>query len=118
MNFTKSLSAGSSKILVEMACSASNPCAPTSRLFGDIDYTGRITIDVGARSLELVGLIDQFPAFEAYATLNDGAGFTLFRMPPPPGNTVMNLPAAADRPVKFRVEDRNGDAVFDTLVPL
>ena len=101
-----------------MKCAANNPCAPSSRAFGDIDYTGKIIVDAAARSLEIDGLIDQFPAFEAYATINNGAGFTVFRMSPPAGNTVMNLPGAADRPVKFRAEDRNGDGVFETLTAL
>ena len=116
MKFTQLLSIGSSKIVVvEMGCSASNPCAPTSRAFGDIDYRGRITVDGAARSIEIDGAVD---AFEAYATINDGAGFTLFHIPPPPGHTVMNLPGAADCPVKFRAEDRNGDGVFDALSTL
>ncbi len=41
---------------------------------------------------------DQFPVFEAYATIDDGAGLTLFREKPPVGNTVMNLPQSANRP--------------------
>ncbi|MFL5033374.1 MAG: hypothetical protein ACJ8E1_26215 [Xanthobacteraceae bacterium] len=67
------------------------------------------------RSLEIDGLIDQFPAFEAYATINDGAAVTLFQIPPPPGNTVMNLPGKANRRVRFRLEDRNGDGIFDAV---
>lgn len=118
MKFTKLPSVGSSRIVIQMECAASNPCAPSSRAFGDIDYTGRITVDVSARSIEIDGMIDQFPAFEAYATINDGAGVTLFRVSPPAGNTVMNLPGAANRPVRFRLEDRNGDGVFETLTRL
>jgi hypothetical protein len=117
MNFVKQPSLGST-IEIDMTCAASNPCAPTSRLFGDIDYQGRITVDAAARSLTIDALIDAFPAFEAYSSINGGAAFALFREPPPPGNTVMNLPSAANRPVKFKIEDRNGDAVFDTLTKL
>ena len=100
---------------VWMECASSNPCAPTSRLFGDIDYNGRITVSLAGRSIQIDGLIDQFPAFEAYATINHGAGATMFRLPPPAGNTVMNLPGAANRSIRYRLADRNADGVFETL---
>jgi len=99
--------------IVEMDCHASNPCAPTSRYFGDIDITGLITIDVASRSIEFDGLIDAFPAFEAYATINDGKGVALFREAPPQGNTVMNLPGDANRPIRRFIKDRDGDGVFE-----
>jgi hypothetical protein len=118
MKFARLSSVGSSKIVIKMECAASNPCAPTSRVFGDIDYSGRIMVDATARSIEIDGMIDQFPAFEAYATINDGAGVTMFQLSPPSGNTVMNLPGTADRPVRFRLADRNGDGVFETLTRL
>lgn len=85
--------------VISFNCAASNPCAPTSALFGDIDYNGTLTINHAARSVRFDGMIDQFPAFEAYATINDGAGVTIFREPPPAGHTVMNLPGNADRPI-------------------
>jgi hypothetical protein len=103
---------------VWMQCCANNPCSPSSRAFGDIDFEGRITVNLFRRSIEIDGVIDQFPAFEAYATINDGAGVTLFQIPPPPGNTVMNLPGKANRRIRFRLEDRNGDGVFDALTRL
>jgi len=85
--------------VISVKCASSNPCAPISRLFGDIDYNGTLTVDHAARSVKFEGKIDQFPAFEAYATINAGAGVTLFRESPPAGNTVMNLPANANRPI-------------------
>jgi hypothetical protein len=105
-------------VVITMECAASNPCAPSSRIFGDIDCKGRITVNAMTRSIEIDGLIDQFPAFEAYATINDGAGVSLFQILPSPGKTVMNLPGPPNRPVKFRLEDRNADGVFDTLARL
>lgn len=101
-----------------MTCAASNPQAPTSRVFGDIDYHGRITVAPHARSIEIDVWIDAFPAFEAYATINDGAGVQLFREAPPPGNTVMNLPSGANRHIRRRLEDRNGDGIFEKLTAL
>jgi len=101
---------------IRMDCAANNPCSPTSRLFGDIDYKGLIRLDKATRSISLDIKIDQFPAFEAYATINDGAGVSLFTESPPSGNTVMNLPMPADRPIKCKLEDRDGDGIFETLI--
>lgn len=115
MSFTMLPPPGAGKAAIEMKCAASNPCAPTSRLFGDIDYVGRILIDLSARSLKFDGMIDRFPAFEAYASINGGVAFALFTIAPPAGNTVMNLPGGADSPVRVRIADRNGDGIFDTL---
>ena len=91
-------------IRIRMDCAASNPCSPSSRLFGDIDFTGTIEIDIAQRTIEFNGLLDQFPAFEAYATINDGAGVTMFQESPPTGNTVMNLPGLTGiNAVGFRI---------------
>ena len=100
---------------IKVKCAASNPCAPTSRLFGDIDFEGSVVVDIASRSIAFDLLIDQFPAFEAYATLNDGAGVTMLRESPPFGNTVMNLPGGANRPYSRKLEDQDGDAIFETL---
>ena len=97
---------------ISMKCAGNNPCAPTSRAFGDIDYEGTIQVDLNARSIEIDLKIDQFPAFEAYATINDGAGIILFQESPPSGNTVMNLPGEANRPIKRKLQDLDGDGVF------
>ena len=99
MNFRLLPTSTSKRAIVSFNCSASNPCAPTSRIIGDIDYNGTLTIDHAARSVKFDGKIDQFPAFEAYATINDSAGITLFREPPPAGNTVLNLPLNANRSI-------------------
>ena len=85
--------------IISVKCAASNPCAPTSRLFGDIDFFGTLTVNVATRSVKFDGKIDQFPAFEAYATINDGLGIMLFQESPPAGNTIMNLPGTANRPI-------------------
>jgi len=102
-------------VRIRMDCAASNPCAPTSRLFGDIDFNGTIEIDTVQRTIEFDGMLDQFPAFEAYATINDGAGARMFQESPPPGNTVMNLPGPANRPKRCRLQDSDGDGIFETL---
>jgi hypothetical protein len=107
---------GPGALSVEFKCAANNPCAASSAVLGDIDYVGTLTFYPGARRLELDALIDDFPAFEAYATLNDGAGVSLFQAPPPAGHTVMNLPGPPRRPMRCVVEDRDGDAIFDAMM--
>jgi hypothetical protein len=101
-------------VTLEFKCRANNPCAPSSTVGGDIDYEGKVIIDRAARRIECDLKIDAFPAFEAYATINDGAGVMMFQIPPPPGNTVMNLPGYASRPVQIQLEDKNEDGVFET----
>jgi hypothetical protein len=100
------------------SCAAHNPCVLPSAVVGDIDFAGTLTFDESRRVLELDCKVDDFPAFEAYAALNDGAGVPLFRLPPPPAHTVMNLPGPPRRPIRCRLQDTNGDAVFDTLTVL
>jgi hypothetical protein len=102
-------------VRIRMDCAASNPCAPTSRLFGDIDFNGTIEIDTVQRTIEFEGMLDQYPAFEAYATINDGAGVKMFHESPPRGNTVMNLPGPADRRKRCWLQDSDGDGIFETL---
>ena len=90
-----------SLITIEMDCKSCNPCAPSSIIAGDIDYEGKILIDRSSRRIECDLKIDAFPAFEAYATINDGAGILMFQVAPPLGNTVLNLPGAAKDRFKF-----------------
>jgi hypothetical protein len=107
--------AASGPIVVEMECAANNPCSWSSRLFGDIDYKGTVIVDPGTRRIEIDALIDQFPAFESYATVNDGDGVALFQLGPPVGNTVMNLPRGANRRVHYSLRDADGDGLFEEL---
>ncbi|MBX7229762.1 MAG: hypothetical protein K1X48_09175 [Burkholderiaceae bacterium] len=49
--------------------------------------------------VNFLGAIDAFPAFEAYASLC-GVTRTLFQVPPPKGNTVVDLLGKAKRDVQ------------------
>lgn len=71
----------------------------------DIDYGGRLTVTIlgtggaaPAIEVQFEGLLDDFPAFEAYANFG-GATKTFFTATPPPGNTVTNLVGPATRPI-------------------
>lgn len=114
MNFTLAGS-GPDRAVVGMRCSANDPLARESRWFGEIDYFGTLLVDRAARTLSIQGCVSQFPAFEAYATINNGAGRTIFQLEPPPGNTVMDLVGEADRPVWYLLKDEDGDDVFETV---
>ena len=52
--------------------------------------------------VSFIGLLDSFPAFEAYASLN-GQTKALFTSLPPPGNTVTDLLGDANRPIQGSV---------------
>ena len=67
----------------------------------DIDYEGTLEITAAASgrcSVWFSGKIDAFPAFECYAQLGTTTR-TLFRAPPPSGNTVLDLLGSASRDV-------------------
>lgn len=104
--------------VIQITGHSSNPCSPSSRIGGDIDYEGKVTIDLSVRGITFDGKVDAFPAFEAYATINDGAGVELFHLAPPLGNTVMNLPRGANRKVKAYLEDANLSGIFVKKVAL
>jgi hypothetical protein len=75
---------------------------PLVGLAADIDYAGTFTISgggtPGSLNVSFQGMIDAFPAFEAYASFN-GRTKEIFRSPPPAGNTVVDLLGAANRPI-------------------
>ncbi len=88
---------------------------PLVVMAADIDYSGNFRIDLdranpGQLTVSFNGFIDSFPAFEAYAEVG-GRTQELFRTPPPPGNTVMNLLGRATRP-------QSGRAVFENALPI
>jgi hypothetical protein len=69
----------------------------------DIDYEGTFYVkaeaSTGSLAVGFRGKIDAFPSFEAYAMFNSVTK-TLFTLHSPPGNTVLNLPGAANRRVE------------------
>jgi hypothetical protein len=97
MLFSKLRGSSGSLIQVDLKGASNNPCYSGSP---DIDYEGRVTINVGARTVEFDGKIDQFPAFEMYGTANGGAGAMMFNSMPLPGKDPWNLPREANRAQK------------------
>ena len=86
-------------IKISVVGAASDPCV---NLAADIDYMGEISVFCAPRGgvveVSFNGSIDSFPAFEMYASLN-GVTRTLFRVPPPKGNTVADLLGGTNTPV-------------------
>lgn len=95
------LRSSSGLIQVDLKAAANNPCQSGSP---DIDFEGTITINVGARTVEFDGKIDEFPAFEMYASINGGTvGKIIFQEMPLSGKTPWNLPGGANRAIKKSV---------------
>jgi hypothetical protein len=95
--------AGDVLIKLALTAAASDPCV---NLAADIDYLGNIEIlcspSRGVVEVGFNGKVDSFPAFEMYASLN-GLTKTMFQLPPPRGNTVVNLLGGASTPVAGKV---------------
>ena len=111
MNF--SLTATDPTTLIRMDCKHTDLIAPTAHGIGEIEYRGIISMDLAVRSVEIDLMICLFPAFEAYAVINDGNPSILFRQAPPAGIMALPLPRGANRRVRSRLEDRDGDGVFE-----
>jgi hypothetical protein len=78
MSWTDPIRAGN-VVTVGLSAAANNPCFSGSF---DIDYVGTVTIDLDTHSVSFDGAVNGFPAYEAYATINDGAGQELFTFGP------------------------------------
>jgi hypothetical protein len=100
MNFPLLFGSPNGVISVDLDAASRNECVFLSRLFGDIKVTGRFTIDVRARTVSFDGSVSVVPAYEAYATADDGAGRPLFILDPAPGASPCDLPLMVMRPVR------------------
>ena len=87
------------QISVSLQAEASNPCVKVSEIIATICYLGTIRIDINSRVVEYHGFIDEFPAFEMYATANDGEGVEVIQVMPEKGKDIWNLPGGANVPV-------------------
>jgi hypothetical protein len=99
-------------LTLDLTANAWNPCSPSSVVGGEIDMQAIFTISLQARTIAFVGVVDAFPAFEAYATVNDGSGVAIFTKAPPKGNTVMNLPGSAATKIEGVILEDSGGGVL------
>jgi hypothetical protein len=98
------VSADKRNITINLRAAGNNPCFHGSP---DIDYEGEVTITLNpskdSASVDFKGRVDEFPYFEMYATVNDGAGKQIFTKEPDKGKTPGNLFGEADRAVSGSV---------------
>lgn len=97
-----SLPGAARSLVLELDAAAGDPLVGMA---ADIDFVGSVTFTRPVpTSLEVAfeGLIDAFPAYECYASLQ-GTTKLLFKSAPPAGNTVADLLGSANRPIAGRV---------------
>jgi hypothetical protein len=94
------------QVSVRLEAAARNPCSLGTAIAGDIDYTGTILIDLHRSTVSFDGLVDDFPWFEAYVSINDGDAEKLFQHRSANDATVISLVGNAENPVVGRVAAR------------
>ena len=105
-NLSVSTSGTVTRVELDLQTEASNPCFNGSP---DIDIEGHIVLSIspiGDRvSVHFDGYVDQFPAFEMYATAGEGRyARSVFQVLPYPGKTPADLFGPADRSVSGSVQ--------------
>lgn len=91
------------EIYLYFSAAATPACAKMADHFGDIGFAGVVIFDPPRRTLEFHGEAHRFPAFEMYASLNEGAATAVFRLSPPRGAQALSRPGTGRRPVKAAV---------------
>lgn len=94
---------------VALKASSKNPCISiaTVKITPNLDYEGtiRITLAEDRKSAEIgfEGLVESYPAFEMYASVNGGDPQTIFQIPIAEGATSSALIGPPNRPVSQQV---------------
>lgn len=88
-----------SLVQIDLDDAAHNPCVASP----DIDAIGTVSIDPVARTVRFQGAVEPFPAFEMYATGDNGAPVTLFQLMPRPGADPFNLVGEPNRSVDVTI---------------
>jgi hypothetical protein len=96
MRFSNLRSTGS-KFQVSIEGAANHPLVTDSP---DIDYKGEFIVDLASRTITFDGYVDEFPAFEAYASINNGSAIQIFLILPQPRKSPWNLWGPANRRVR------------------
>lgn len=91
----------SSGVALELSAAAANPCVeflgfdPAPHIKADL----LIKVDSRTRRVQISGKVTQFPAFEAYASVNDGPVQALFRKMPVANKSPWDLYLGPTEPV-------------------
>ena len=88
------------KVILDFKAARNNPLVTGSP---DIDLVGTLTVDRVGKFVEFVGKVDDFPAFEAYVSINGGAPRAVATLGPKPGAGPTSLFGAANRPFTGRI---------------
>jgi hypothetical protein len=94
-------------IRIGMECRHGDSIARFGHGIGEIEYRGTIEIAPEAGTVEIDIMICLFPAFEAYAVINDGPSAILFRHAPPAGILSLGPPRGAKRRIRSRLDDES-----------
>ncbi|KAL9108311.1 MAG: hypothetical protein Q9227_006909 [Pyrenula ochraceoflavens] len=94
------LSGSDRKVVLDFKAAESNPLVAIAP---NIDLKGTLTVDRVGRYVEFVGKVDDFPAFEAYVSINGGNTRTIAQLGPKPGAGPTSLLGDANRDFRGRV---------------
>lgn len=95
------LSGDSNAVVLDFKAARNNPLVTLSP---DIDLVGTLTVDRVNRFVEFVGLVDEFPAFEAYVSINGGSPETIGQLEPKAGAGPESLFGDANRDFRGRID--------------
>ena len=93
-------SGSASRVVLDFKAARSNPLVFASP---DIDLKGTLTVDRLGKFVEFVGQVDEFPAFEAYASINGGPPRAIAQLGPKPGAGPSSLIGDANRDFRGRL---------------
>lgn len=94
-------------ITVDLFGSTHNPCmkvvgVPVSP---NLDYNGTLTVSLlDGISIAFAGNIETYPAFEMYASIDDGAPQTIFREPIADGANLLSLTGPPTRAISHQIK--------------
>ncbi|KAL4923643.1 uncharacterized protein BDV17DRAFT_276565 [Aspergillus undulatus] len=95
------LTGSNTSVILGFQAARNNPLVTGSP---DIDLTGTLIVDRDDKFVEFVGKVDEFPAFEAYVSINKGSPREVARLGPKPDAGPGSLFGDANRPFRGRVD--------------
>ena len=105
-------------VVIRLDAVTSHPFPTLTPVARDIAYRGDIVVDRATRMVRVDLMVQLFPAFEGYASINQGPAAILFHHAPPPGVTELRLLDVPQRRIRGGLYDSDGDGVFDSPLPL